>query len=427
MKQKGKIKRRIFAYLALALVFVSCNMDKNLFRLDIANSVSLFISPVDSILKSSILFKITEEGIVKEVSYLNKRGKQIKKTFFPIMIYTINNSDFFVASIKKQQFKTNTYLVRKSDGVVFNMNVSIELSDNNRVGGYSNSDYFAQDDNKNMYFMSHKQIFRLNISNLNNITGIPLTTNSQMLLWGFTLSSKGDIFFNTNGVYKVRIAEKLRNVPYIKLSTNSWTGLDGRIKYIVDGMNYFKYDIKTNDYTFFYPVNVYAVDIDENNVAYFTVEKTIDTIGGWYHSASLMLRFNNRVILIPVNFYGASNFLEVENPSNTIREIILPYGISSINRAVNSDNYYYLSGRNSLQQPFLIKVDAATDCVTELLPANAYEVYTMVVSNNDYLIFNALRKSDGVKILGEISPNGELKIIDEQMNVEVTVLKHIQN
>ena len=416
----------MIASFTLLLIFVSCNKDQNLFSLDIANSTSLFIVPADSVFKNSRLLKITDNDIVEEVSYLNKRGNQINETFIPEMIYTIGNSDYFAVSIRNQYYKT-TYLVRKSDGAVFDMNVNIEVFEHNRSGGFLNSDYFAQDENENLFFKNSKQLFKLNISNLNSIISIPLTTNSKMLFWGFTVSAKGDIFYNTGGFYKVRkSAGGLTNVPYIKLSTNSWTGLDGKIKYIVDGRNYYGYDIKKNVYTFFYPLSVYSVDIDANNVASFIVEQTINTTGGWYHGAALMLRFNNRIILIPRDFYGVSNFLEVDNFTNTLREIVLSYGISSVNKGVNSENYYYLSGINSSQQSFLIKIDPSSDTVTELFPAGAYQVYEMTVCNNDHLIINALRISDGVNILGKISPDGLLTVIDEQMNVEVTVLKCIQ-
>jgi len=417
----------MMASLVLLPLFISCTKDKNLFRLNITDSESLFIVPADSVFKNTKLFKITNSGIVEEVSYLNKRGNQIKKTFIPEMIFTIGNSDYFAANIRNQYNKTVTYLVRKSDGAVFDMNVCIEASEHNRAGGFLNSDYFAQDENNNIFFKSSKQLFELNISNLNSITSIPLTTDSEMLFWGFTISAKGDIFYNTGGVYKIRkSAGGLTNVPHIKLSTNSWTGLDGKIKYIVDRRNYYVYDIKTNDYTLFYPLSVYSVEIDTNNMVSFIVEQTISTTGGWYHGVALMLRFNNRIILIPRVFYGVSNFLEVDNFTNTLREIVFSYEISSVNRGVNSENYYYLSGLNGSQQPFLIKIDPSSDTVTELFPAGAYQVFEMTVCNNDHLTINALRIADGVKILGKISPSGVLTVIDEQKNVEVTVLKCIR-
>jgi len=182
-----------------------------------------------------------------------------------------------------------------------------------------------------------KQLFKIDISDLNNITSTPLIANSAWLFWGFTVSEKGDIFYNAGGVYKLRrSAGELTNVPYINLSTNSWTGLDGKIKYIVDRRNYHEYDITKNDFTLYYPLNVYSVDVDANNVASFIVEKTIITTGGWYHGTAFLLRFNNRIILIPRDFHDVSNFLEVDNFTNTLREIVLSYGISRVNRVVNS-------------------------------------------------------------------------------------------
>ena len=141
--------------------FVSCNKYKNdLFRLDIDNAASLFIAPADSMSEQS-LYKITVNGIVEEVSYLNKRGNQIEGFFIPEMLYTISNSNFFAAKLRNQHNETNTYLICRSNGVVYNINANIEeFGTHNRVGGYMNSDYFALDEDNNMYFKNQNNLFR---------------------------------------------------------------------------------------------------------------------------------------------------------------------------------------------------------------------------------------------------------------------------
>ena len=398
-------------------VFNSCGdnddndkKDKNakLSKLDISNSTALFIAPSNSSLKSAgqtnRLFKVTNNGVVKEVSYLDEAGNPITETFVPEMLYVIANSDYFVAKLNY-----STYLLRKSDGAVFALNASLGdiWNSGNRTGGYVNADFIVQDANKNLYFINEMKgrVYKLDVSNPNSITSSPVTPDTESA-WDFTVSAKGDVFYSTNNVFRVAKSKGgLYNIPYNGITLNSWTGLDGKIRYAI-GSN-----------------TLYTVNIEENGNASID-EKTLNfQLGPLYHPVH-MLRFNNRVILLMESL--SYPIQEVENELNAPRPIGLSYNISTIKKATNSEKYYYLSGLNSSQQPFLIKVNPANDAVTELLNIGDYDIYAMTVSKDDELIFNALRMSDGVKIIGKISSTGNLQIIDTQINSEVTVLERIQ-
>jgi hypothetical protein len=255
-----------------------------------------------------------------------------------------------------------------------------------------------------MYFRNNNRIYKLDISNPNSITSSPVTPDTESA-WNFTVSAKGDIFYGTNNAFRVAKSNGgLYNIPYGGITLNSWTGLDGKIRYAVNDRALFTVNIETNGNT----------SVEEKSLGI--------QLGGLYHPVR-MLRFSNRIILLPSDDW---HIQEVENPSNNPRNIILSYSINSIKGAVNSENYYYINGLNSSQQPFLIKINTANDAVTELFNAGDYDIYTMTVSNNDELIFNALRMSDGVKVIGKISSTGNLQIIDTQINSEVTVLERIQ-
>jgi hypothetical protein len=127
-------------------------------------------------------------------------------------------------------------------------------------------------------------------------------------------------------------------------------------------------------------------------------------------------------LVIALNNY--SWFIELENPSNTPRDISITE-IDNIRHVVNSENYYYLSGNNASNQPVLLRINPQTDQVTTLLSPNKYDIYSMTVDNNDKVTFNALRMSDGVKVFGEVSsPDGET-ILDETLNAQVVSLERV--
>ena len=369
---------------------------------NIGSSIIYATGNRNSAAQNNRLFKITNDGIVEEVSYLDESGNTITNTFVPEMIYAIPKSDYLVATIN-----SSSYLIRKSDGAVFVL--SALLGGNNdsgsRTGGYVNSDFIVQDTSKNLYFKGGDRVYKLDISNPNSITSSPITPDTEAA-WNFTVSAKGDVFYQTSSAYRVAKSNGgLYNIPYSGITLNSWTGLDGKIKYITGNRA------------------VYTVNIDASGNVLIDEKARNFQLGPFYNPVNI-LRFSNRIILMESDVYYPIQ--EVDNESNSPRSINLSYSINTIKKAINSENYYYLSGLNKSQQPFLIKVNPVNDAVTELLKAGDYDIYAMIVNNNDELIFNALRMSDGVKVIGKISSTGTLQIIDTKLDTEVTTLERIQ-
>ena len=158
----------------------------------------------------------------------------------------------------------------------------------------------------------------------------------------------------------------------------------------------------------------YNVTISEYSSSYFWVSP----------SDSYKIVLHGRMIVV-----GAMGFLyiaEVHNPTMTPRVITLTgITIEVVNFVVNSPNYYYLLGRDKSAQSVLVKVDPTDDSYTSLTPPGEYDIYKMSVSENDEIIFNALRMADGAIIIGKIDSVGQLEIIDETLNTEIIVLERI--
>jgi len=63
---------------------------------------------------------------------------------------------------------------------------------------------------------------------------------------------------------------------------------------------------------------------------------------------------------------------------------------------------------------------------TVLLPSGDYDIFRMSVSNKGEVTFNAIRMSDGRRVIGSISTTGILTILDETLNAEVLILERIR-
>lgn len=414
------LKKCLFLVLGLIMfVFSSCKKDNDvdgksnsLAKLDLRNSTALFIAPSSNSMKSSStsgadntvkrnrLFKVTSSGVVEEVSFLDENGNQIKNFYEPSMVYPISNSDYFVAKLGM-----GNYLIRKSDGAVFYLNADLSY----RAENYENSEFIVQDASKNLYFIYNSRVVKLNVSNPNEITATPITPDTEPVYW-FTLSANGDILYRAHEVYRlVKSTGGLYNLPSSYSSFNSWTGLDGKIKYAAN-----QYDL-------------YTINVEKDGTASVLNKNVGFQVGGLINRVRI-LRFNDRVILLNETppSSGQPPIHEVENPTNKPREIKLSYKISTIKGVANSKNNYYLFGSNPSQQSYLIRVNPVNNAVTELLKLGEFEVYAMSASVDDELIFNALRMSDGVKVIGTISSTGKVTIIDAKINSEVIVLERLQ-
>ena len=118
---------------------------------------------------------------------------------------------------------------------------------------------------------------------------------------------------------------------------------------------------------------------------------------------------------------------EVYNETNNPRVVsLVNLEFNTISSVISTENFYYIAGTDSKNNTFLIKVDPTTDEYTNLLPQNDYDVFSFTASESDGIVFNALRMNDGKKIIGKVGINGgDVTIIDEESDVEISYLKRI--
>jgi hypothetical protein len=370
--------------LAAAAIIASCDnlgtinglgTSSILAKIDIANATNLFIAPGSASRSigrvagdSNVLFKITDDGYVQEVQYIDENGKETRVDNAPSAIYDVNETYVIIC------FGYNEgYLVRKTDGAVFSLNeAGLPLS---IFQNYANAKTVQSDSQGNIYYTVNNpaELIKINTSDPNNLTKVAWV---EGYVWPFEVSPAGHIIYSVNNQARIKKA----NGGFINLSASYfWIGLDNNIKY-------FAYDANLAH-------KICTVSIDAN------FQDTMSSIDCpvIIQSVRFLLRFNDRIISVSNNGGLSSGIVEIENPSNIPCEILIP-AMANIKNAVCSNDYYYLSGDNASNQPVLLKVNPKTDDVTELLPPNQYDIYKMTVDNSNVVSFNAERMSDGVKV-----------------------------
>ena len=99
-------------------------------------------------------------------------------------------------------------------------------------------------------------------------------------------------------------------------------------------------------------------------------------------------------------------------------------GLNKIKFAVSSDDFYYFVGTDANNNCKVVKVDPVTYQYEYLLSDGEYDVYNLSINKNS-IVFNALRMSDGAIVMGRINNNGNIKILDDKLESQVTVLERI--
>lgn len=420
MKGKG-----FFFILCVCMTFISCSNvaeDKNDVRsnasvlkfLDIQNAKNLYIGTSNSGTRSAgdsattqKLFKITEDGYVEEVKYLDENKKEITISQQPAVIQTVNEEYIFVGFGWSDSISTS-YLVRKTDGAVFDMTKA------GNPEQIQNRDWIQTDRNNNMYYLTYisdtfsRKIVKINLND-SSLLGVTTVSASTDDVREFKVDWNGNVFYN----------ERIRKLngsfencePNFSFST-SWIGLDGNLYYLSYndgqyGTSNYSYAIKKMEIDNSYKINYEICGYSDNitNLDAFAFPKT--------------------VVQDKLFFIGGSEIYEVINDGADIRKVDLNLDMYII-QSTSTENFYYILGRDNNRNTVIIKVDPKTDNYTLLLDQNNYEVFSFTASETDGITFNALRMSDGKKIIGQVGINGgEVTILDEESDAEITYLQRI--
>jgi hypothetical protein len=305
------------------------------------------------------------------------------------------------------------YLVRKSDGAVFSLkNVGLPSSNNMFV---KNNEAIFTDNGNNIYYISGEKVIKINVQNPRNITKETYSPSNDSISV-FIMDKSGNIFYYgrdnaSNEISRIKMSNGgLKNFD-LYTGRTAWLGWDNNLYYYEEGVSRQIKKVVINI------PNITITDFGDPHILY----------PGLNSLSSYRVRINNRVIYVcesrcaVFEFYPTPALIS-ENSNET--DYYLHFPLASINGVGCSDNYYYIVGNNSQFDPVLLKINATNDSYTTL--ASGYDIYKFTVSSNDVVTFNALRMSDGAKVIGEISASGQLRILDSTLNSEVVALERIR-
>ena len=427
--------------MALLFGFVSCSNDDNddatetkdsktsvsfdnIEALDISDAKALYIgtgttgsnrSARDAASESiQKLLKITDSDKTEEVAYLDKDGKPIDTMIVPKKICKAGDK-FMYVELEAGYYSKGVYigadwafyLVNNETGAVFDLK-NIGVPDDSTYN-FKNDSMFITDKVNGLYYLSGERVIRLSNTDTDYLTSSVYSPSSDSPEY-FTVDKDGFMLYTGRGDsgFYTRVKKPTGSLVPMTYTYAFWTGLDGY-------MYYCEYDssdevsIKKIDTTN-YEVNI--TDYATNLLLDFYLEYPYD---------AYKLTLKNKMY-----FIRGTSILEVHNESNTPRVVTLTeINAASVSHVVATENYYYLAGTDTAGKGFLVKVDPTNDTCTNLLSED-YVMYTFTASEEDGIVFNAMRMSDGKKIIGKVGINGgAVTIIDEESDAQITYLERI--
>ena len=439
----------LFLVLTLVIAGFSCGGGSGntqaIANINIVGAASLFISS-GSVTTSEIgvnegtttvnkLFKITSSGYVEEVSYKDKDGNTVTNENSPTGIYNVNASYVIVTFGFDQNNPMESYLVRKADGAVYKINssdtgCSFVMAPTQMSNYFKNISPVTVDSNNKIYFYSRR--FNTSCSGggqmINTVYKITNPDASPSIedyvpetdsATAFAIDSSGNALYNgtlaadyTSQVYRIKKTNGgLAN--FNPVNQAYWKASDGSVYYIAQ-------DALPNK------VQIKKLVVDSNfNVIETNYGSNFNSIDlGISPFQSYLLNFSNKTLIVTANI-NVFKAIEVYNVSSTPTVINLSSTFNSITTVTSSDSYYYIAGTNTSNNNVLRKCAISDHTCSDLLTAGQYAIYSMVVSNSGEVTFNALRMSDGAKVIATVNDSGVVTILNTTLNTQVTMLERV--
>lgn len=240
-------------------------LEKKLSFLDIQDASYLYIDAPEQKIKSvagakSTLFKITTEGVVKEVTYKDEEGYEYQNVLSPTNIMNVSDEYLIVV------FDRENYLIRKSDGAAYLLPLqqeekSFAAIDSKITLDSKGSMYFIVKENYN----GQRFIAKIDISDPKKLTYEKLTPSHHQPV-SFLLDKENNLFYSeqiasggSSDAGEIYVLSK--GVTYKTYSYSFWKGVDGYCYIYVDNFedNYdskFEYDSSLKQGRYVYKVKV---------------------------------------------------------------------------------------------------------------------------------------------------------------------------
>ena len=415
------MKRGLTVVLAALVLLTGCDGGyDNVSALSIADAESLYLVPKSTTeeaaardVEGNVMFKITKEGIVIEVTFTNDKGKtESTEKLNPTAIYHANDEYFIVVYDNYVNGQQMSHLVSKATGTVYSLeNVGAPYGPTN---DFKNHPVVLSDGRNNLYYSTMEseygktyELYCVNVSNPEKVFAKALTSvNDGSYLFRYVVDVAGNVIyshFGSNSGDRLVFAgggyKNLDTGPdWVGLGTY-WTAPDGKL-----------YCVGKSE------IWICRLDIEGSKVTeteYGSVDFNI-SVDSYY------LESGGRAYILKLE----GQLLEVYNPEGKPRTVEGVPVLTNIQAVTQSEEELFIAGESN-DEPRVIRVNPVTGAWSDLYTPGDYEVYNMVYAG-DRLTVNALRYSDGKIIMGKIDKTGKMEVLDEKSNSKVLYLTRIK-
>ena len=430
------MKRGLTVVLAALVLLTGCDGGYgdggygNVSALLITDAESLYLAPKSKTeeaaardVEGNVMFKITKEGIVIEVTFTNDKGEtESTEKLKPTALYHANDDYFIVVYDNYDNHgQQMSHLVSKTNGAVYSLeNVGVPsgmfdtfVNSSSVLSDGENNIYFITDINYSSNSNKSQELYRIDVSNPEKVSARPLTGPNDRYIHSFAVDAAGNgiyVYEGNNGNRSARLAYSgggFANCDY----TYYWTAPDGKLYY--RGV-YRVSDEETGESG--YPI--YRLDIEGQKVSkteYGTVNEDF-----YIDFESYYLTSGDRAYIL--DYHG--RLIEVYNPDGKPHLVEGVPALTKIQAVAQSEEELFIAGESD-GKPRVIRVNPVTGAWKDLYEPGDYEVYNMVYAGGR-LTVNALRMNDGAIIMGELDGTGKMKVLDETSNSKVLYLTRIR-
>ena len=367
--------------------------------------------------EGNVMFKITKEGIVIEVTFTNDKGEtESTEKLKPTALYHANDEYFIVVYDNyDNDGQQMSHLVSKTNGAVYSLdNVGVPCV--YRLM-FVNSSSVLSDGKNNIYFITNSynpdnpdkryELYRIDVTNPEKVFAQPLTAPNDEDVDSFAVDAAGNVVYLDLSGARTRLA--FADGGYENLNIDScWTAPDGNLYY---RGNY------VDDATGKPRCPIYRLDIEGQEVTeteYGNAGVSIHTYSSYY------LTSGGRAYILD----DGGQLIEVYNPEGKPHLVEGVPALTNIQAVAQSEEELFIAGESD-GEPRVIRVNPMTGAWSDLYTPGDYEVYNMVYAG-DRLTVNALRMNDGAIIMGELDGTGKMNVLDETSNSKVLYLTRIK-
>ena len=428
------MKRGLTVVLAALVLLTGCDGGYgdygDVSALLITDAESLYLAPKPKTeeaaardMEGNVMFKITKEGIVIEVTFTNDKGEtESTEKLKPTALYHANDDYFIVVYDNYDNHgQQMSHLVSKTNGAVYSLdNVGVP---DNRYFGYlmfANSSPVLSDGKSNIYFKvggiynpdnpdKYEELYRIDVSNPAKVFAQPLTAANDQSISKFAVDAAGNAVYeysgNNSGGTRLALAgggfASSENIP-----DTVWTAPDGKFYY-----NSSYYDETTHERVY----SISRLDIEGRKVTETEYGKVNGGFSASYHS--YYLTSGDRAYILDDD----GRLAEVYNPEGRPNVTTLDYKLTENAVDVSEDGgVVYVTGQREV-----VCIDLNAKTWRYLYQSDEYEIYEATYSGQGVTV-NALRFHDGRIIMGKIDKTGKMEVLDEKSNSKVLYLTRIK-